>query len=459
MSLERRHDAAVARPPALILGDDPVNGLGVARNLGRTGVRVHRLGAHAEPLLRSRYIRTQRVVPNLDTMDDSGYLRALEETGERIGRGAVLFPLTDLHVMRLCRLEGALRDRFRLTTPSLESAMTLVNKRQFYEAAAALGVDHPATRFPETLDEFERAAQSLRYPVYLKPEISPLYHGRFGRKGFVARDRDELLAGAAELLGSGLKAILQEIIPGDASQMHGCAGYRRGTEAVWVCYRRRREFPEGFGSGTRLVTIPDFASRTRLFDLLNAVGHHGLFDAEFKLDPRDGTFRLLDINARSWWQNALPTRSGINMIALAYEDAANPGRRLPLPPQKYAVGVEWLHGYNDYMAARDSGMGMGAWLRSLPTRGELAFLAVDDPLPGTLQISGIAWRMFRGFTAGKVKDERGYRIDPAAIPAPVALSPAAASPPEATVAPLPAAAPPNEPPHAPKDTGAETALR
>jgi D-aspartate ligase len=440
MSLESDPDSrapALARPPALILGDDPVNGLGVARNLGRTGVPVHRVGAQIEPLLRSRYIRTQRVVPGLDTMDDAHYLREVEEAGARIGGQPVLFPLTDLHVMRLCRLEGYLRNRFRLTTPSLASAMTLVNKRQFYEAAAALGVDHPATRFPETLEEFECAAESLGYPVYLKPEISPLYHGRFGRKGFVARDREALLAGAAELLSSGLRAILQEIIPGDASQMHGCAGYRRGADAVWVCYRRRREFPEGFGSGTRLVTIPSFVQRTKLLELLAAVGHHGLFDAEFKLDPRDGTLRLLDINARSWWQNALPTRSGINMIALAYQDASSPERVAPLPAQEYTVGIEWLHGYNDYMAARDSGMGLGTWLRSLPSHGELAFFAVDDPLPGTLQLSGIAWRMFLGFTGVKVKDERGYRIEP-----------------------LPAgAAPAPEPPHASKDAGPETALR
>jgi len=93
------------RPPAIILGDDPVNGLGVARNLGRLGVTVHRVGAARQPLLRSRYLHTQIVVPDLDSMDDDGYARVLEQAGDRIGRDAVLFPLTDLHVMRLCRCE------------------------------------------------------------------------------------------------------------------------------------------------------------------------------------------------------------------------------------------------------------------------------------------------------------------------------------------------------------------
>ena len=457
------------RPPAIILGDDPVNGLGVARNLGRLGVAVHRVGAAREPLLRSRYLHTQTVVPMLDTMDDNGYGGVLERIGDRIGDGAVLFPLTDLHVMRLCRLEARLQPRFRLTTPPLESAMTLVNKRRFYEAAASFGVDHPATRFPETLEDFDAAGASLGYPVYLKPEISPLYHGVFGRKGFVARDRAELLAGAAEVLGAGLKAIVQEIVPGDAAQMHGCAGYRRGGKSVWVCYRRRREFPEGFGSGTRLTTIPSFVHRTRLLEFLDHVGHEGLFDAEFKLDPRNGKLQLLDVNARAWWQNALPTRCGINMVALAYEDAVKPDTSRSFPAQSYTEGIEWIHGYNDYMAAKDGGVRLGAWLRSVPRLGEFAFWAPDDPLPGTLQLSGIAWNMMRGLTgARRAKDTRGYRIAPTTsdgAPATVPVAPGAVpvAPPAVPVAPpasLSTATPaPNQPAHAPQEPDPEAALQ
>lgn len=446
------------RPPAIILGDDPVNGLGVARNLGRLGVTVHRVGAAREPLLRSRYLHTQIVVPHLDSMDDDGYARVLERARERIGHDAVLFPLTDLHVLRLCRLEARLAPRFRMTTPPLESAMTLVNKRRFYEAAASFGVDHPATRFPETLEAFDAAAASLGYPVYLKPEISPLYHGKFGRKGFVAADRAELLAGAAQVLEAGLGAIVQEIVPGDAAQMHGCAGYRRGGKSVWVCYRRRREFPEGFGSGTRLTTIPSFAHHTRLIEFLDHVGHQGLFDAEFKLDPRSGKLQLLDVNARAWWQNALPTRCGINMVALAYEDAVKPDSSRSFPAQAYTEGVEWVHGYNDYMAAKDGGMRLGAWLRSVPALGEFAFWAPDDPLPGTLQLSGIAWNMMRGLAGARLpKDTRGYRIAP---PPPVAAS-AAVGPPSTSPVELPTSLSPapNEPAHAPQEPDPQAALQ
>jgi predicted ATP-grasp superfamily ATP-dependent carboligase len=249
-------------------------------------------------------------------------------------------------------------------------------------------VEHPATRFPETPEEFERAAEEIGYPVYLKPEISPLFSRAFQRKGFVARDRGELRDHVRRVVDSGLTVMLQEIVQGDATCMHGCAGYRRGSEAVWICYRRVREFPAGFGCGSLLESCRDFLHDTRLLEFLEALDYRGIFDAEFKLDPMRGIFRLIEVNARSWWQNLLPSRCGINVIQLAYLDAAGRGNdRLPAPD--YTLGVKWIHLYNDFFAAREQGLGLGAWLRSLRGRRVFAFCAADDPLPATLQLTAL----------------------------------------------------------------------
>ncbi len=376
--------------PALIVGDDPVNGLGVARNLGRAGIPVHRIGGSRQHLLRSRYIRSQSVVRGLDDLDDDAYLDALNAFGERIGRPAVLFPITDLHVLRLGRLEASLRGGFRSTAAPLASAEILVNKRRFYEAVASFGVDHPATRFPGSEEEFVTAAAAVGYPVYLKPEISPAFYRVFHRKGFVARNPEELRARAAEIVAAGLKVILQEIVPGSATQMRGCAGYRRHGQSVWVCYRRVREFPPGFGSGSLLESCPSFVHETRLLEFLDSIGYEGIFDAEFKLDPRRGAYCLIEINARSWWQNLLPTRSGINVIELAYRYAAGLRTDQALPEQRYADGVKWVHEYNDFAAARAGGMSPIAWWRSLSGRRDFAFLAADDPLPSIAHLASLA---------------------------------------------------------------------
>ncbi len=379
------HDAR-SGPPALIVGDDQVNVLGLARNLGRDGVRVHRLGASDAAVLRSRYIRSLSLVKGIDDSPDEEFVAALEQAARGAGGKPVLFPASDLHVIRVARNAAALAASFHLHAASLPATETLVNKRRFYESLAEMGVAHPATRFPRTRGEFEAAAAAIGYPVLIKPEISPLFARMFQKKGFVARDREELSRHLEALERSGLDMMAQEIIPGGADCMHGCAGLRTADRILVFCYRRVREFPEGFGCGSLLESVPAFVGQTRLVDYLGRIGYTGIFDAEFKRDPRDGVYKMIEINARSWWQNTHPSVSGLNIVKAAYDCAA--GR--PVSSGGYQVGTKWVHLYNDYFAARAAGLGLLAWKRSLAGRAAFDIWARDDMRPMIAFLLGLA---------------------------------------------------------------------
>jgi predicted ATP-grasp superfamily ATP-dependent carboligase len=378
-------------PPALIVGDDQVNVLGLARNLGRDGVRVHRLGASDAAVLRSRYIRSLSLVKGIDDSPDEEFVAALEQAARGAGGKPVLFPASDLHVIRVARNAAALAASFHLHAASLPATETLVNKRRFYESLAEMGVAHPATRFPRTRGEFEAAAAAIGYPVLIKPEISPLFARMFQKKGFVARDREELSRHLEALERSGLDMMAQEIIPGGADCMHGCAGLRTADRILVFCYRRVREFPEGFGCGSLLESVPAFVGQTRLVDYLGRIGYTGIFDAEFKRDPRDGVYKMIEINARSWWQNTHPSVSGLNIVKAAYDCAA--GR--PVSSGGYQVGTKWVHLYNDYFAARAAGLGLLAWKRSLAGPTAFDIWARDDMRPMIAFLSAMAWSKAR----------------------------------------------------------------
>jgi predicted ATP-grasp superfamily ATP-dependent carboligase len=168
--------------------------------------------------------------------------------------------------------------------------------------------------------------------------------------------------------------------------MHGCAGLRTAEAVLVFCYRRVREFPEGFGCGSLLESVPAFVGETRLLEYLDRIGYSGIFDAEFKRDPRDGVYKMIEINARSWWQNTHPSVSGLNIVMAAYDHAAGH----PVASGGYRVGTKWVHLYNDYFAARAQGLGLFAWRRSLA--GDTAFdiWARDDVRPMIAFVSGIA---------------------------------------------------------------------
>jgi predicted ATP-grasp superfamily ATP-dependent carboligase len=290
----------------------------------------------------------------------------------------VIFPTSDLHVLRVARNAATLAEHFLLFSSNLPTIETLVNKRQFYESLVKMGVLHPKVRFPQCRAEFESAAEEIGYPVLLKPEISPLFFQKFRCKGFVARDKEELLRHLETLESSGLQVMIQEIVPGGADCLYGCAGLRTETTSLLFCYRRVREFPVGFGSGSFQESILSFVGQTRLLEYLDHINYTGLFEAEFKLDPRDGIFKMIEINARSWWQNTHPSISGLNIVKAAYDYAAGQ----PIQGRDYyRVGTKWIHLYNDFFAARDSGLSLLTWFRSM--RGERAFdiWASDDVRP------------------------------------------------------------------------------
>jgi D-aspartate ligase len=387
--------------PALILGDDPINTLGVARNLGRAGVPVSRLGSADGGVLESRYIRSTHVVPGIDERSGRAYVAALEDVGRKLGGRPVLFPITDLHVLKISSNADALAQRFRLLAAGREATETLVNKRLFHESLERAGVPAPATRFPRGREQFREAARQIGFPVLLKPEVSPLFARKFQRKGFVAHDEAELGRYLDLLEPSGLDVMIQEIIPGDARCMHGCAGFRTDAATLHFCYRRVREFPPGFGCGSLLESVPSFFASTRLGEYLGGLRYTGIFDAEFKLDPRDGVFKSIEINARSWWQNMHPTISGLNLIKAAYDHATGGSST----PPGYRSGTKWIHLYNDFFAARTSGLALLPWLRSM--RGDRAFdlWALDDARP-MLSFLGVLvgrrlGKLLRGGEAGR----------------------------------------------------------
>jgi predicted ATP-grasp superfamily ATP-dependent carboligase len=365
-------------PPALIIGDDISNTLGIARNLGREGVPVYRLGATNNKTLHSRYIQSTFVAPNIDSYPDEEYIAELVRAARHIDCKPVVFPVSDLHVLRLAKNAASLAGHFHLLTSKVETTETLVNKRKFYETLENNGILHPKAYFPGDGLDFESLAETIGYPVLLKPEISPLFYQQFQCKVFVANDKSELRRHLKTLESSKSSMMIQEIVPGGADCLRGCAGFKSGSKTLVFCFRRLREYPSGFGAGSCQESIPSFIGQTRLMEYLDQINYTGIFEAEFKLDPRDGNYKLIEINARSWWQNTHPTISGMNIIKAAYDYAA--GQPVQ-EDDRYRIGTKWIHLYNDYFAARNEGLSLLSWLRSI--RGERTFdiWAFDDVRP------------------------------------------------------------------------------
>jgi predicted ATP-grasp superfamily ATP-dependent carboligase len=366
--------------PAIGLGGT-ITGLAVLRALGRRGVPTWSVRRDTTLAARSRWCRR---LPGSDVEET--------EDGERLARHlrslpfprTVLFPCSDRWALAVATLPVEDAAAHATTVARADVLRVLVDKQRFADAAEGNGVPAPRVLPASRLDELDEAELPS---FFLKPCESQPFSERYGVKAFRAATRREAAALIERATADGHELVLQELIPGPATAHVFLDGYVDRAGAVRACLARRRlrMHPPQFGNSTLTATIPrdELAQASEsLFRLFRGLGFTGMFDAEFKLDPRDGRFKILEVNARPWWQLALSTASGLDVCALAYDDALG---REPPETTGYRVGSTWVHPAPDVRAWWAGAAARGRLRRSpaapVVRRGQRG-LRLGRPCPG-----------------------------------------------------------------------------
>lgn len=374
--------------PVLVFGTT-VTVLGAVRAFARRGQEVW---THTEPgdvITLSRYYKPMPLPPGFDAKalpaaKMESILRSLPFPG------AFLLPCSDLWTEAAVSLPEDLKSRFPASIAPRDSIITLQDKGRLAAIMAELGLPHPRSFAADREEDLAAVDDRVFESAFLKPKSSPLFIQRFRVKGFHVRSRAEAVARLREVREAGFEVILQEYVPGPPTAHYFIDGFMdaRGEVQARFARQRLRMFPADFGNSTYMVSVAMSYVRPAMESLealLNKLEYRGIFSAEFKLDPRDGRFYLLEVNARPWWYVGFAESCGVHVCAMAYADAVG----LPLPVLKpYPVGktcVYPIFDIREYLWHRRHGRGqphasllecLGAWLFA----GKAAF-AWDDPRP------------------------------------------------------------------------------
>ena len=381
------------RLPAIILGSS-VNALSFARSLGRR--RIPTLLLDSERLIGSytRYGKFLMLSPAEE--DSDGWLGVLELIASRLSARAVLFPTTDVHCLMVSQHRDFLHTYFRFIVPEAETMESIVNKRSQYAIARAAGIPVPKTYFPESWEEVKHLSPDLNYPCILKPYISHTGRRELGNKKVqLVKSQAELIAAFEHLTASGQPFMIQEIIPGEDSCLHGYLAFwnKDHRELAWLTKQKLRQNPPNYGDGSLQITVeaPEVARLSR--HLLRRFNYSGFVGVEFKFDARDSVYRLMEINPRTVSGNQLAISAGIDFPWIGYQYLTD---SMPETPQAYSfrpavkyVNEEW--DIQSYFALRRSGaINLWQWVGSLKG-AKPAIGAWDDPLP---LIAGV-WRLLK----------------------------------------------------------------
>jgi D-aspartate ligase len=302
--------------------------------------------------------------------------------------GWLLIPTDDGHAAMIARHGTALEQYFAVATSPWKVLKWTYDKRLNYRLARALKIGAPRTACPRNREQV--AALDFPFPAILKPAFKE-NDNRFTRaKAWLVQNREQLMArydDACDLVGS--KAVMiQEMIP-------GCGEYQfafgalcfDGKPLASVTARRLRQYPTAFGRSSSYVeTIENSNVERDARRFLQALRFTGLVEVEFKQDPRDGQYKILDVNPRVWGWQTIGLQAGIDFPYLLWRLA----HRKSFDEIHARSGCRWIRLATDIPAATvgiwKGVVSPGSYARGLRLPAQPAVFAADDLLPVVLEL-------------------------------------------------------------------------
>jgi predicted ATP-grasp superfamily ATP-dependent carboligase len=378
----------------LLLDGNENQAVACVRSLARAGHEVH-VGAD-RAWSKAGWSRAAHAVFAYPSprADAGAFVREL--AGRAAGHsGTMVLPLTESSTLPISeRRDVLLAAGARLALPAHAVVLEAFDKDTTRRIAERAGVCTPRSALASSLAEAERAAQSIGFPLVLKPASSEQV-GTGGTTRAAGAPRYAASAGAlasafADMHARAARILLQEYVQGAGTGYF--ALMRHGALRAEFAHERIRDVrPTGSGSAVRRSIAVDPDVRAASLRILEALEWHGVAMVEFRRRP-DGTPVFLEVNGRFWNSLPLAVHAGMDFPALL----AHLVEHGDVPEHlEYRTGVvcRWLLGDVRHLAAVMAGAPAdfpGEFPKRLPTLASVLrpvrgmrhdLFAWDDPLP------------------------------------------------------------------------------
>jgi|HubBroStandDraft_6_1064221.scaffolds.fasta_scaffold00052_14 predicted ATP-grasp superfamily ATP-dependent carboligase len=244
---------------------------------------------------------------------------------EAVGRfvherpGTLVLPMTEATTIPLSIHRDFLTSAgARLVLPEPGDLCRAYDKDETTRLAASLGVAIPKTRLVASVQEAHDVAQSVGYPVVLKPRTSEeLGVGgkvRSAGRPRYASDPAQLEAAYRDISLRSSAVLLQEFVAGEGT------GYfvlmNHGELRAEFAHKRIRDvYPTGSGSAVRISVKPDPEIRRCSLAILSALRWHGVAMVEYRQQAGSRAV-FMEVNGRFWHSLPLACYAGVDFPVL-----------------------------------------------------------------------------------------------------------------------------------------------
>ena len=267
---------------------------------------------------------------------DSTFLEVLDGlAAANPGKKLILLACGDSYVELVSKHREEFRENVLAPVVPHAQLLDLIRKDKFYASCRENGIPYPATLIYER-QMGEGYSLGFECPAILKPSNGTSWweHPFPGQKKVHSVDtREELDALIGRVYASGYvdSLILQELIPGDDSHMRVLTCYSDQTGKVTLAalghVLLEEHTPKGIGNHAAILTGARAPVVEALTSFLERIGYVGFSNFDIKRDPRDGTYKVFELNARQGRSNFYVTGSGYNLATYLVEDRIRGERR------------------------------------------------------------------------------------------------------------------------------------
>lgn len=197
--------------------------------------------------------------------------------------------------------------------PPVDALEIALDKAKTTEFAKSLNIPTPQTFVPENVDELCDFMQNICLGDLSKYILKPR-NGQ-GSAGIIYQIKSNFdVRSHWENYGN---LILQERIPQEGYAIGTSFLLDRNSQLIAkFSHKRLQQYPNSGGPSTDRISIKCKDLEEKALNLLEALGWQGVAMVEWKIDPKTGLAKLLEINPRFWGSLELAIRSGIDFPAL-----------------------------------------------------------------------------------------------------------------------------------------------
>ncbi len=366
---------------AVVTGGD-FQGLGVLRTLARKNIPIILLDSDHNIGRYSRYKKTFFKAPR--PSDEEDYVHFLIELAknERIS-GWVIFANSDEVVYILSKYKDRLKEFYKIPIPNWAVTRKIYIKKETYQIAEKHEIPIPKTYYPRDLEEL--LTLDIRFPAVIKPSIRDHFYSRIKIKAFRINNREELVRTYRWVCSviDPSEVLVQDFIPGGPNYLYSfCPFFKGGKVVTSIMARRARQHPMDFGHAStfaELVQVPELREIGEKF--LSLIDFYGIAEVEFMKDPRNGEYKLIEVNPRVWGWHTLAIAAGIDLPYCLYQDMIGEEIQVGTPIHH----CKWIRLITDtptvFLEVAKGRMKISDYLASMKGRKEFAVFDPGDPIP------------------------------------------------------------------------------